>query len=80
MDRGTWQATVHGVAKSQTQLKRLSTHVSLGTVHLNSCTSSEMRMMAAPRVPLEISHSEWMGIGGNADKTPPVSNDVLGRE
>jgi len=26
MDRPAWQATVHGVAKSQTQLKRLSTH------------------------------------------------------
>ena len=26
MDRGAWQATVHGVAKSQTQLKRLSMH------------------------------------------------------
>ena len=26
MDRGTWQATVHGVAKSQTWLKGLSTH------------------------------------------------------
>ena len=26
MDRGAWKATVHGVAKSQTQLKRLSTH------------------------------------------------------
>ena len=26
MDRGAWQATVHGVTKSQTQLKRLSTH------------------------------------------------------
>ena len=25
MDRGAWRATVHGVAKSQTQLKRLST-------------------------------------------------------
>ena len=24
MDRGAWQATVHGVTKSQTQLKRLS--------------------------------------------------------
>ena len=24
MDRGAWQATVHGVAKNQTQLKRLS--------------------------------------------------------
>jgi len=28
MDRGAWQATVHGVAKSQTRLKRFSTHAS----------------------------------------------------
>ena len=27
MDRGAWWATVHGVTKSQTQLKRLSTHI-----------------------------------------------------
>ena len=27
MDRGAWQATVHGVAKSQTRLKWLSTHI-----------------------------------------------------
>ena len=26
MDRGAWQATVHRVAKSRTQLKQLSTH------------------------------------------------------
>ena len=26
MDRGAWQASVHRVAQSQTQLKRLSTH------------------------------------------------------
>ena len=26
MDRGAWWATVHGVAKSRTQWKRLSTH------------------------------------------------------
>ena len=29
MDRGAWQAIVHGAAKSQTQLKRLSTHTCL---------------------------------------------------
>ena len=28
MDRGAWRARVHGVTKSQTQLKRLSTHTS----------------------------------------------------
>ena len=27
MDREAWQSTVHGVAKSQTQLKQLSKHV-----------------------------------------------------
>ena len=27
MDQGAWQATVHRVAKSQTQLKPLSTHM-----------------------------------------------------
>ena len=26
MDRGAWQATVHGVTKSQTRLKGLSRH------------------------------------------------------
>ena len=26
MDRGAWQATVHGVAKSQTRLEQLNTH------------------------------------------------------
>ena len=26
MDRGAWQATVHGLSKSQTQLKPLSMH------------------------------------------------------
>ena len=28
MDRGAWKATVHKVAESQTQLKRLNTHAS----------------------------------------------------
>ena len=32
MDIGAWQATVHRVAQSQTQLKRLSTHAC--TAHL----------------------------------------------
>ena len=26
MDRGAWRATIHGVMKSRTRLKRLSTH------------------------------------------------------
>ena len=32
IDRGAWWATVHRVAKSQTQLKQLSTHTFLGSV------------------------------------------------
>ena len=31
MDRGAWRATVHRVAKSQTQLKRLSIHAHTST-------------------------------------------------
>ena len=27
MDRGAWQVTVHGIAKSQTRLKQLSMHI-----------------------------------------------------
>ena len=29
MNMGAWQATVHGVAKSQTRLKQLSTHTGM---------------------------------------------------
>ena len=32
MDRGAWQAMVHGVANSRTQLKQLSMHALLITV------------------------------------------------
>ena len=30
MERGAWWAAVHGVAQSQTQLKRLGTHTGIG--------------------------------------------------
>ena len=32
MDREAWQVTVHRVAKSWTQLKRVSTHLFVGTI------------------------------------------------
>ena len=38
VDRGAWWAIVHGVAKNQTQLKRLSMHVhkiALGRMFIN---------------------------------------------
>ena len=34
MDRGAWQATVHGVTKSQTELKWLSTQDSLTGIQI----------------------------------------------
>ena len=37
MDRGAWQAAVHGITKSQTQLKRLSMHA---RTHLLNSTGS----------------------------------------
>ena len=36
MDRGAWQATVYRVAKSQTRLKQLGTHVSLTECFLDT--------------------------------------------
>ena len=44
MDRGAWWATVHGVAKSLTQLKRLSTHsYAICFFFLNLCCPSWRR-------------------------------------
>ena len=36
MDRGAWQATVHGFTKSQTQLSDLCTHVQRGCTNISS--------------------------------------------
>ena len=33
MDREAWWATIHGVTKSQTRLKRLTTHARVEVVH-----------------------------------------------
>ena len=38
MDRGAWRAAVHGVAESQTRLKRLSTHAQNNYI----CTYTEV--------------------------------------
>ena len=40
MDRGAWQVTVHGIAKSQTQLQLLSTHCSTTTTGDNENSNS----------------------------------------
>jgi len=52
MDREAWQATVHSVAKSQTWLKRVSTHASMrGDFHL--VFGAWLNLM------IKISSSEW---------------------
>ena len=43
MDRAAWQATVHGVAKSRTQLKRLSTINRLWYIHIMVCKSPTLQ-------------------------------------
>ena len=40
MDRGAWQATVQGVAKSQTGLKRLSLHTCTGLLTVDTILHS----------------------------------------
>ena len=35
LDRGAWWATVHSVAKSQTQLKQLSMHAHINSVYMS---------------------------------------------
>ena len=41
MDRGAWQIPVHTVGKSQTQLKRLSTHTCIHPCYQHHCTGSK---------------------------------------
>ena len=48
MDRGTWWVTVHGVSKSWTRLKRLSTHArrrNTGRVHLTDRWCEEVQVI-----------------------------------
>ena len=47
MDRGAWRATVHGVAQSRTQLKRLSLHAHSFIDSKNTLESSAVEKPAA---------------------------------
>ena len=42
IDRGAWQATVHGVAKSQTRLRRLSLHAHGDATKKHTTVSKEV--------------------------------------
>ena len=59
MDRAPWQATVHGVAKSRTQLKQLSTHAYMQSIYCfsacfclsNICLNSVCEVLVAQSCP-----------------------------
>ena len=65
MDRKAWWATVHGVAKSQTHLKRLSRSrkVGLGAEGIRSSCSSLPWFLAYPEAQLPSHRAEWGGLG-----------------
>ena len=58
MDRGAWQATVHRVAKSRTQLKRLSMHSGMDQARLirRGRTGSELGSTSGRRDGLKQRH------------------------
>ena len=58
MDRGAWQATVHGIVKSWTQLKRLSTQQLFCSICLVFTTVS---LVLAIISSLEMTESIWDG-------------------
>ena len=51
MDRGAWQAIVHGVTKSQTRLTRLSMHADSGLSNFPAQQHSEDGEADAQRLP-----------------------------
>ena len=59
MDTGAWQATVHGVTKSRTQLKRLGTRAhALHAGFLSSVTRPSPGLLPFPASPSLSLHSE----------------------
>ena len=59
MDRGAWQATVHRVANSWTQLKPLSMRAR--TQKLTACVPRHpWSVVPTPPAVTEISHSQWI--------------------
>ena len=50
MNRGAWQTTVHGVAKSQTRLRDLKKKVKIGNTILCSYKDRQWPLTANPRL------------------------------
>jgi len=59
MDRGDWRAIVHGVAKSRTRLKQLSTHTHIplrkyGSVYVFKRTLAAVRITDEKGLKMEV--------------------------
>ena len=81
MDRGAWRATVHGFAKSQTQLKRLSMHTHAGVTCISSPLALkpvDRRPRGQPAVRGVAAATDAMGGGGLLDLFAPCSKAKLG--
>ena len=59
MGRGAWRATVHGVAKNQTQQKRLSTHAPYLRERSEFCISGPSVVLTICSVNAEIRVTSW---------------------
>ena len=85
MDRGAWQATVHGVTKSQTRLKRLSTQVHLypsytmaflcqrGCCAMHTQHPWPLHLISSPMCSGEVSDQAYQRNAGSAVYTPVYS-------
>ena len=62
VDRGTWWAAVHGVAQSQTRLKRLSLHACMHALKKEMATHSSI---LAWRIPGTEEHGELPSLGSH---------------
>ena len=70
MDRGAWQATVHGVAKNETKQKRLSTHTFYATTapFIRVYVEQQAELLPLPCTPV-------LGWSGNSKF--PIDLDVF---
>ena len=77
MDKGAWRATVHGVAKSQTQLSdsHTHTHTHTHTYILSHIISSSYWWWVG--VLQGKTHSMWWARGGEWSKLLYVQNDII---
>ena len=76
MDRGAWQAAVCRVAKSQTQLKRLSTHMSpTDTLQVSTTSALETSCSKKPKCIWRI-HVMFIQFSSVAQSCPTLYNPM----